>query len=449
MTEATQDELAEGGFRRSKDRCHLISCVPVIDISGQCNLYSLGFTSGRLFMPDALRERHIHHVLTGYMIRRDVSLFVGSGNSAMLRLPLANSLLEYLDRIPAGRLVIYLQKGEEPTVSSQHLLRTLNHLNVRFAIDIDELLTTAWRYCTNCISYVVLNIQDEHFEENIVLFRQYVASAPWLRLIVRGFENGMDIARAGKAGTDLCMSNLIYPELGAILKEESQNSPHLLVMVQALLKSRPDIEMLTALTGSHPGMVRDFYTGVRYICSRSGVAASISSVEEAVQHLGAGVVASTFAVCVVRHICDRCERVTPEGTHVNYARVLLRASLVRAFFLFYMSRHAGRNPKTQSLSFVTGLFSLLREQSRLNGIPVAEDERLYGGHSEESAWNLQLLTAMEGFELPRLTLVAEASFDTGQPLGGLLKCYEKALMRGDDVYALLLRQREYHAATVV
>ena len=103
----------------------------------------------------------------------------------------------------------------------------------------------------------------------------------------------------------------------------------------------------------------------------------------------------------------------------------------------------------QSLSFVTGLFSLLREQSRLNGIPAAEDERLYGGQSEESAWNLQLLTAMEGFELPRLTLVAEASFDTGQPLGGLVKCYEKALMRGDDVYALLLRQREYHAATEV
>ena len=91
----------------------------------------------------------------------------------------------------------------------------------------------------------------------------------------------------------------------------------------------------------------------------------------------------------------------------------------------------------------------LTEPVSLIGRTFFRDERLYGGQSEESAWNLLLLTAMEGFELPRLTLVAEASFDTGQPLGGLLKCYEKALMRGDDVYALLLRQREYHAATVV
>lgn len=435
-------------FHRSSDRCHLISCEAIAAATGRVPFYLLSFTAGKVFTPNALEERHIHHVLTGYVIRRDISNFVGKGKAAFLKLPLSPKLLDYIEVLPTGRMVIALKPGQEASGQAQHLLKTLHHLNMRFAINLDDLVTTQWIDCLNAFNFVFIDMSDGYFTENLVLYNQLKKQCPWLKLIVTGIKNPSHMTQAFAVGADYIIGNYQSPKLRSAVRKVATSNPQLLMMVQGLFSDVPDVEVVAYLAGFYPTIIKDFYAGLKYLGIRREITRKINNVQEALEVYGPELVGCMLGVGVVHVIYESFEVSEPNGYHENQAYLPFRNSIIRAFFLYYCSKKAERDYKEQTICFLIGLFSLWTEIAKFEGLPVAEKNAYFDESTEYGKWNVSLLKAARGFEFQDLASIAEATFDTTLSLGTLLKVYEKAIMRAEDVLGLILNPKASTTGTV-
>lgn len=427
-------------YKRSADRCHMISRLPVFDPRGRCSLYALRFTKGNMFVVDELDERHILHVLTGFMIRRDIASFVGSESSAMINLPLSAELLKFFDKIPSSRLVIRLNVDEESTITSQHLLRTLNHLHVRFAIDLDNLIASSWRYCINNFAYVIIDVDDEHYYEKLMLYNQLKKNSPWLKLIVRCYYMEPEyFDRLSKSEADLFISNELNPQLAPVIKELLDKHPPIKTLLAELTKPWPDLTTVAGISSEYPKINKVFNICVAFLKDRRHINEPIPNPKQAETVFGPEVVFSIFCLALLYQMVIMCKHENRYGEQSNFALEPFKNSIIRGFFLYYMLRERACTYRTQFMGFRLGLFSLLHD------VCVAGDIRIEGaaGMLDEQEPDLEicklLLEACHGFERVNLKEAVEASLDLKQSIGTMLRAYEKSVVQSASLCEMILK----------
>ncbi len=427
-------------YKRSADRCHLISRLPVFDARGNCSLYALRFTKGNMFVVDELDERHILHVLTGFMIRRDISSFVGSDSSVMINLPLSQELLKFFDKIPTSRLVIRLNVDEESTVSSQHLLRTLNHLHVRFAIELDNLIASSWRYCINSFAYVIIDIRDEHYTEKLMLYKQLKKNSPWLKLIVRCYHmEPKFFDRIGNSEADLCISNAINPALGGTIKEVLDRHEPIRILLIELTKPWPDLATVVSISTTYPKLVRVFNICVEFMRQRRKIADPITNPRLAEAAFGPEVVFSIFCFALIYQLVTMCEQTNRRGEQSNYAMEPFKNSIIRGFFLYYMLRERACTIRTQFLGFRLGVFSLLHDVCVAGNIKIEGAASMLDNQNPDIETCKLLIEACQGFEQVDLKGAVEASLDLKQSIGTMLRAYEKSVVQSASLCDMIFK----------
>lgn len=415
------------------DLCHIIGCTPVFDANAQVPFCYLSFTAGNRFITDALEEKHLHYILTEFFIRRKIASLIGEGRAAIVGLPLSEQIMKYVNDFPLEDLVIHLGKYEEPSVENQQLLRKLSHLKVRFALDMDTFLGTAWHFCRGYVDMVVVDVNYKYLDVDLMLYRQIKRGLPHLKLVFKGFSSNEEFERASRLGADYIASNLIDQRMYAILREAYLAYPKHYLMLKLLIKDEPDLTQISYLAGDLPGMIEGFFRATSYISSKREAKSGASSVKDVVTQFGRELTVSIFAVVLLYLGYITFKEVQGDNPPGNLSLLPVRNSLIRGLFIYFLLRHAGQSETLQTQGFITGLFSIWAEASFKVGLPTRALNLFYKNNVKSGAKFGSLVEAIHGFESINLTEIAGVSLDSEISVGLMIKSYDKALMLTEEL----------------
>ncbi len=168
MTPTNDQAPAEPKFKRSSNRCHLITRTPVYDAAGNTRLYNLHFTAGTLFKPDVLEFKHVPHVMMGFFVRRSMNIFVGRRGNAMVTMPVCNEMTRFVTLLPLTRFVLRIPERQECTPTYEHLIHGFHRQRMQLAIGIYTAVYTNWAKSIRCFDYIVMDMSKDVEEQTMM-----------------------------------------------------------------------------------------------------------------------------------------------------------------------------------------------------------------------------------------------------------------------------------------
>lgn len=426
--------------KRSADRCHLLARVPVYDETGNTLFYELKFTAGNVLKANALREKHIWHIIQGYFHRRSMVNFVGPGALAMITFPISPKIKEYLPYFPANKLIIKISKREAPTISSMHLVSHLNHQNVRFAIEVGLLLSTDWIKCIKAIEYVLIR-QDSDFDEKLLLVAQLRMEAPWLKFVVTGVHNRDGFKKAFANGANYVKSSYFdfktleeYQKNGSLEGNLCQEYHSLSDFLRVVRYHEEDSALIHSKLKRYPTIVRDV---IRLIVfhHKNVDFVKISSYKAACDYLGTDIIHSYLAIAIMRHLALCFTKATSTE---NFSLHLepFKYALIHGKFFYLISKHL----KTYDIDqepFLDGIFANIdfflaqKKEVLLENDLMVELMRAKLSNYSIASKIYTLITSIESLKFQRML---EATNALNIPSGAVVSCYEKAVVWSNELF---------------
>lgn len=250
-------------FKRSKDRCGVVTRIPVFDQSGQTLCYSIRYTAGENYKAKSLEPKHVMHVLVGYYVRRAVNLFVGDHGNAMVSMPITPDILKYSQLMPNQRFILHLPQKQEVTPSNLHVLSLLRKVHMRVAADVYTIIYTRWAQALKNFSYAIIDMEGDVLEQ-LHLAHNIKVQAPWIKLIAANIPDPDYITSAFSAGIDYAAAPF-YPvslQKKRISPVALGKAPQLLSdvcsVVMELFSANPDHNLFLELMHRYPA-VNSFY----------------------------------------------------------------------------------------------------------------------------------------------------------------------------------------------
>lgn len=246
------NNVITGRARRSGDRCHLITRVPVYDNKGRTLYYHFHYTAGTLYKPESLEPRHVKHVLMGFYVRRNMDMFTGDDGNAMLTLPLSTDIDKNIGIMPSNRMLLKLPEKQDYSFVYTHQVNNLRKGNMQFAADIYTIIYTNWSRSLRVFNYMVLDMKND-IAEQLHLAKNIKKFSPNIKMMCDNASSEKDIDRAFKFGADL----VCYPEFPTFLNnirfnpEFNRSYPNVvtdaLSMLQELLNPHPQYDIFSDL----------------------------------------------------------------------------------------------------------------------------------------------------------------------------------------------------------
>lgn len=254
---ALENNVIKGRSRRSGDRCHLITRVPVYDNKGRTVFYHFHYTAGTLYKPDALEIRHIRHVLMGFYVRRNMDMFTEPGGNALLTLPLSPEIEKNLGIMPTSRILLRLPQRQDYSFANNHIVNVLRKNSMQLAADIYTIIYTNWARSLRSFNYIVLDMKSD-VQEQLHLAKNIKKFSPNVKLICDNVSSESEIDDAFRFGADLvCYAG--YPKFLSTIRfnEDFHRSypeamENAFSMLMELLNPHPQYDMFSDLLRKYP-----------------------------------------------------------------------------------------------------------------------------------------------------------------------------------------------------
>ncbi|MBO8415069.1 MAG: hypothetical protein IAB19_01645 [Proteobacteria bacterium] len=432
----SEEEVARP-YTRSANRCHLITRIPIFDQNGMTKLYYLQFTSGNVLSFDDLKPVHVPHILTGFLIRRPVSTFVGSNSSVMIPLPLCRELVQLRDKYPTGRLIIHVRDNEEPDDEKKFIMTTLRRHNVRFACDINCIRAAdrSWADKLHLFSYVVIKY-SRNYAEDLAYFNELRHFNPRIKCITAG-DDLQDIELRRKVmemGSDLilsvfCRRHDFYADKGLLLRYSD-----VFALVREVMREETDFVNTARILGRYPFMQRDVFKLIRFF--RPEYKGIVWPPGQAVELYHEEYMRAILGV-ITLHALAFIATQSGSSTASNSNLEPVKTALIRGYYLYTMAYEIGLDERMQMLAFIMALFSVERTWSALINPRLSGQFFTYDfTHGQEETFEV-LLASIMGLEQCDLPRFAKTVIDAGGSVSLGLHAYEAALLWSNQISDLL------------
>ena len=441
-----QPEPEKPTYRRSVNRCHLIVRTPIYDLNGVTNLYYLEFTAGNMLVTGRLEPKHVPHVLTGFLMRRSLSIFIGQHASAMIALPLCRELLTFCGKYPAGRLVVHVQERIPPLPAQQQWVTALKRRNVRFAGDLACFATSsAWNEQIACFDYVIVR-WSPNLQQDLEQAQQLKQRNPRLKIITCGMQTLDQRMEAFASSTDMVQSVFFKPHAYYTDKDVLLKNAHIFVLIKSLITQKLDQEVIDGIVRRRPYMQSDAISLLKF--HRPEFKDNLWNYAHVLQSFGPYALAAVLAVTALHGLTF----VAAQGDDVfakNAAFETLKCSMLRARMLYLLAKEQNMNDAERNLAFIYGLFSIERGWAGRQNPRVAETFFPFS-----SAADPGLLIRLDGFletvrglENLNLTQFVRGLNIFGGDPGHVLQVYEHALI-WSNAASLQIYQTNYSDFTI-
>lgn len=424
-------------LRRSSNRCHLVTRIPVFDSKSNISIYELKFTSGRVFQINALKSQHVYHVLFGYFIRRGISCFIGRGKMAMVMMPITYDLVNYIDRFSVNRLIIRICPEQPVTPSALHLLTSLRRSGMHFAIDMLLLLKKDWNKVVLSIEYVLIDLSAK-VKEQLNVFQRLKLKAPWLRSIGYNDVNHEGYALLTKHMIDFLDAAFWSPQLhfnqDVSFFEPAQTQS--LKMISELFKEQPDYQIFLHFLSHNESVSRNmavFMYRFRHVSPRQ-----IQSLQDLFKCLIDNSASRSFSVVIGYSLLQLYCRSASISSQL-VLQEFFSQSLIRGYFAEYVAK-VFEDEELERTAFQAGMFSLLHLYLLREEVDVLIDESLenivdsiYGTNEILS----DIIDCAKALESVDLAAVFKFIQKYELPPASVLVSYEKGIMRTNELLLVL------------
>lgn len=424
-------------LRRSSNRCHLVTRIPIYDSHSNIAIYELKFTSGRVFQINALKSQHVYHVLFGYFIRRGISCFIGRNKLAMVMMPITYDLINYIDSFSANRLILRICPDQPVTPSALHLLTSLKRSGMHFAIDLMLLLKKDWNKAIVSIEYVMIDLSTK-VREQINVFQRIKTKAPWVKSIGYNDVNHDGYILLSKHLIDYLDAPFWSPklnfnqDLSAFYPAQDQS----LAMINEMFKDQPNYQIFLKFL-SHNDMVSRnlavFLYRFRHVSPRQ-----IQNIQDLYQCLIENSANRSFSVVIGYSLLQLyCRSASISSQSV--LQEFYSQALIRGYFAEYMAK-VFEDHEVERFAFQAGMFSLLHLFLLREEVEVLIDEtfepiinRIYG----ENELLTDIIDCSKALEAVDLVSVFKFIQKYQLPPASVLVSYEKGIMRTNELLIVL------------
>lgn len=438
---AQQQDFGTIVQKRSPLRCHLLSRIPIFNRYGEARMYELKFTAGNMLALDRLEEKHVYHVLFGFLIRRPIESFVGAGNIGAIRMPVTETLYQNLHLYNPDRLCIIIPYNQEPTENNMAYIRLLKRAGVHFAIDHTRLFAGDFKEVSSCFDFILADAKD-HFVEKVVLFNQMVEkSNNLINLVAHNIKTQAEADTVFKQGASHVLFKFYRSPLASQEQEfTGQNiKQDIVVLLSEVFKDEPDFQKLAKIISRHNFMLVAMLNIIRTMLPNSE---EIKSLDQAVAYLGTEQL-RTF-------ICLSCaEAITAQWCvkSGNFGKAnhtssweLLRYSLVRSKFISDLCEKFG-DMGAKRHAFQVGLFSVIDSVIDDDGDEPDDLKKGLQGLIQGNMSRYNILGTLVGcigaIESQDLQSIIKAVNTARIPINAVLKTFEDSIMWSNKIFALL------------
>lgn len=424
-------------LRRSSNRCHLVTRIPVFDANSNIGIYELKFTSGRVFQINALKSQHVYHVLFGYFIRRGISCFIGRGKLAMVMMPITYDLINYIDRFSINRLILRICPEQPVTPSALHLLTSLKRSGMHFAIDMMLLLKKDWNKAILSLEYVMIDLSSK-VREQLNVFQRLKLKAPWLKSVGYNDVNHEGYTLLAKHMIDFLDAPFWSPQLNfnqdisVFIPAQEQA----LVMINEMFSDQPNYQIFLQFLSRNETVSRNlavFLYRFRHVSPRQ-----IQNIQDLYQCLIENSASRSFSVVIgyslLQLYCKSASISSQSVLQEYYAQ-----ALIRGYFVEYMSK-VFEDHNLERYAFQAGMFSLLHLFLLREEVEVLIDEqfepiinRIYG----ENELLSDIIDCAKALESTDLISVFKFIQKYQLPPASVLVSYEKGIMRTNELLLVL------------
>lgn len=424
-------------LRRSSNRCHLVTRIPVYDVHSNIAIYELKFTSGRVFQINSLKSQHVYHVLFGYFIRRGISCFIGKNKLVMVMMPITYDLINYIDRFSANRLILRISPDQPVTPSALHLLTSLKRSGMRFAIDIMLLLKKDWNKAILSLEYVMIDLSTK-VREQINVFQRIKSKAPWLKTIGYNDVNHDGYTLLANHLIDYLDAPFWCPKLNfnqdisAFYAAQDQA----LSMINVMFSDHPNYQIFLRFLSHNETVSRNmaiFLYRFRHVSPRQ-----IQNIKDLYNCLIENSANRSFSVVIgyslLQMYCRSAGITTQSVLQEYYAQ-----ALIRGYFVEYMAK-VFEDQSIERYAFQAGMFSLLHLFLLREEVEVLIDEqfetiinRIYG----ENELLSDIVDCAKALEAMDLVAVFKFIQKYQLPPASVLVSYEKGIMRTNELLLVL------------
>lgn len=424
-------------LRRSSNRCHLVTRIPVFDANSNIGIYELKFTSGRVFQINALKSQHVYHVLFGYFIRRGISCFIGRGKLAMVMMPITYDLINYIDRFSINRLILRICPEQPVTPSALHLLTSLKRSGMHFAIDMMLLLKKDWNKAILSLEYVMIDLSSK-VREQLNVFQRLKLKAPWLKSVGYNDVNHEGYTLLAKHMIDFLDAPFWCPPLN-FNQDVSVFAPaqeQALAMINEMFADQPNYQIFLQFLSRNETVSRNlavFLYRFRHISPRQ-----IQNIQDLYQCLIENSASRSFSVVIsyslLQLYCKSASIASQSVLQEYYAQ-----ALIRGYFSEYMAK-VFEDQYLEKYAFQAGMFSLLHLFLLREEVEVLIDEqfepiinRIYG----ENELLSDIIDCAKALEATDLYSVFKFIQKYELPPASVLVSYEKGIMRTNELLLVL------------
>lgn len=430
--------------KRSPLRCHLLSRIPIFNKYGEAKLYELKFTAGNMLALDRLEDKHVYHIMFGFMIRRSIESFVGKGNIGAIRMPVTETLYQNLHLYSPDKLCIIIPYNQEPTENAMAYIKLLRKAGVHFAIDLTKLFAGDFKEVSNCFDYILADFQD-HFVEKVVLYHQMVERTNNLiNLIGHNIHSQQESTDALDCGSThiLCKFYKSPNATSDSRFDETTLREDINVLLNEVFKDEPDYQRLAKIIGDHPFMVDLMLHIIDTLIPNPDQ--EIKNISQAVAYLGTEQLRSFICLSCAEAITSQCVSSQSEGrANLATAHELLRYSLIRSKFISELCAEYA-DVGTKRHAFQVGMFSVVDGimdatsgdalQSGLHTL-VQNDMHRHGLLSI-------LVDCISALENQDLQGVIKAVNAARIPINAVLKSFEDSILWSNLMFSLLMQSRK-------
>lgn len=424
-------------LRRSSNRCHLVTRIPVFDAKSNIGIYELKFTSGRVFQINSLKSQHVYHVLFGYFIRRGISCFIGRGKLAMVMMPITYDLINYIDRFSINRLILRICPEQPVTPSALHLLTSLKRSGMHFAIDMMLLLKKDWNKAILSLEYVMIDL-SARVKEQLGVFQRLKLKAPWLKSIGYNDVNHEGYALLASNMIDFLDAPFWSPQLN-FNQDVSVFAPaqeQALVMINEMFSENPNYQIFLQFLSRNETVSRNlavFLYRFRHVSPRQ-----IQNIQDLYQCLIENSASRSFSVVIsyslLQLYCKSASISSQSVLQEYYAQ-----ALIRGYFAEYMAK-VFEDQYLERFAFQAGMFSLLHLFVLREEVEVLIDEQyesivnhIYG----ENELLSDIIDCAKALESTDLLSVFKFIQKYQLPPASVLVSYEKGIMRTNELLLVL------------
>lgn len=424
-------------LRRSSNRCHLVTRIPVFDANSNIGIYELKFTSGRVFQINALKSQHVYHVLFGYFIRRGISCFIGRGKLAMVMMPITYDLINYIDRFSINRLILRICPEQPVTPSALHLLTSLKRSGMHFAIDMMLLLKKDWNKAILSLEYIMIDLSSK-VREQLNVFQRLKLKAPWLKSVGYNDTNHEGYTLLAKHMIDFLDAPFWSPQL-KFNQDISVFAPaqeQALVMINEMFADHPNYQIFLQFLSRNETVSRNlavFLYRFRHVSPRQ-----IQNIQDLYQCLIENSANRSFSVVISYSLLQlycRSASISSQSVLQEY----YAQALIRGYFAEYMAK-VFEDQYLERYAFQAGMFSLLHLFLLREEVEVLIDEkfepivnRIYG----ENELLSDIIDCAKALESTDLYSVFKFIQKYELPPASVLVSYEKGIMRTNELLLVL------------